>query len=201
MNGKPEGVAEVKTMRDLERQWRPKREAVYGELPFVAATPEKVLDAIAQTAFTSLAVYGNCCRSVLWAIQIHLRREDASILRASSVLAGGVCGTGKTCGTVIGGLMAIGEALGSADFRDLGRYETANASASSFVEHMRDLYGSTDCYDIQRAVMGWCCDGPDKQEKWTNAGGPTACAGVSARAARLAAGIILDRRAESDEAP
>lgn len=186
----------MEKLRSLEQQWRPKREATYGELPFAAATREKVLDAIAQTAFTSLAVYGNCCRSVLWAVQIHLRREDASTLRASSVLAGGVCGSGKTCGTVLGGMIAIGEALGSADFGDLERYGAANAAAARFADYMRDLYGSTDCHDIQRAIMGWCCDDPGKLEEWTSAGGPTACAGVSAQAARLAAKVILEHTEE-----
>jgi C_GCAxxG_C_C family probable redox protein len=186
----------VKKTRGLGQQWRPRREATYGEFPFVAATREKIVDAIAETAFTSLGVYGNCCRSVLWAVQIHLRRENASILRAGSVLAGGVCGSGKTCGAVIGGMIAVGEALASADFGDLERYRIANAAAAEFVERMRDVYVSTDCYDIQTAVMRWCCNEHAKQEERTAAGGPTACAGVAAEGARLAAKIIL---AHADE--
>ncbi len=175
----------------LEKIWMPIRKAQYGSLPFVAASTEKILDAIAQTAFNSLAVYGNCCRSTLWAIQTHLRMEASATLRASSVLAGGICGTGETCGAVLGGMIAIGEALGSDDFRDLESYERANANVREFLQKIQERYSSSRCHAIQTSVMGWCCDDPSKAEQWTEAGGPLACAGVCAEASRYAASIIL----------
>ena len=189
--------------KNLEQDWMPTRRAQYDVIPFVAASREKILDAIAQTAFTNLGVYGNCCRSTLWAVQTHLRKEEAATLRASAVLAGGICGTGQTCGAVLGGLIAIGEALGPEDFRDVESYQSANVKAQEFVAHIRDAYGSSSCYDIQRAVMGWCCDDPAKEEEWVKAGGPTACAGVCAQAARHAAAIVmtclrLSERVQSD---
>jgi len=177
----------------LQKNWGPTRAAQYDVYPFVAASREKILDAMAQTAFSSLGVYGNCCRSTVWAVQLHLRREAAPVLRASSVLAGGLCGTGETCGAVLGGLLAVGEALGAEDFRNQAAYEAANGSARDFLERIKDSFGSTRCYDIQRAIMGWCCDDPAKAEEWIKAGGPIACAGVCARAAREAGAIILDR--------
>ena len=176
---------------NLEQGWMPPRIGQYDVLPFVAASEEKILDAIAQTAYTSLGVYGNCCRSTLWAIQIHLRKEEAVTLRASAILAGGICGTGQTCGAVLGGLIAIGEALGPVDFRDIDTYQSANVKAKEFLDHIRDLFGSSSCFDIQRAVMGWCCDDPTKAAKWVKEGGPIACAGVCAQAARRAAAIIM----------
>lgn len=183
---------------NLEQGWMPARTARYDDFPFVAASRDKILDAIAQTAFTSLGVYGNCCRSTLWAIQTHLRKEELATLRASAVLAGGICGTGQTCGAVLGGLIAIGEALGPEDFRDVDSYQSANARAKEFLDHIRDIYGSSSCFDIQRAVMGWCCDDPAKAAAWVKAGGPTACAGVCAEAARTAAGIVLAHQSSSD---
>ena len=177
----------------LEQALNPVRRAQYGALPFVAATREKILDAIAQTAFTSLGAYGNCCRSTLWAIQIHLRREDNATLRAAAVLAGGICGTGQSCGAVLGGLMAIGEAVASEDFREVDVYQAANAAAKEFTDRIRELFGSTNCFDIQEAIMGWHCDDPSRGQEWVNDGGATACAGVCSQAARLAAAIILDQ--------
>lgn len=178
---------------DLDRNLGPSRHARYDVFPFVAASREKILDAVAQTAFTSLGVYGNCCRSTAWAIQVHLRRDAAPVLRACSVLAGGLCGTGETCGAVLGGLIAIGEALGAEDFRDLDSYEVANTGAREFLQRIRNVFGSTRCYDIQQSIMGWCCDDASKAEEWTKAGGPTACAGVCARAAREAATVVMER--------
>jgi len=175
-------------MAGLERRWMPTPKA--GKtLPPVSR--EKILDAIAVQAFDSLDVYGNCCRSTLWAIQTHLRKEEPATLKASSVLAGGICGTGQTCGAVLGGLIAIGEILGSENFRDVASYQSANARAKEFVDGIHETFGSTCCFDIQRSVMGWCCDDPTKAAEWQEAGGPLACASVCAEASRRAAAIIL----------
>jgi len=155
------------------------------------SSPEKILDAVAAQAFESLDVYGNCCRSTLWAIQTHLRQEESATLRASSVLAGGICGTGETCGSVLGGLIAIGEAFGSEDFRDIASYESANEKATEFVDWIHETFGSTRCFDIQRALMGWCHDSPSKDDEWLEAGGPVACAGHCAQVSHHVAAMIL----------
>lgn len=180
---------------NLEQRWMPSRTERYDVLPFVMASREKILDAVAEAAFTNLGVYGNCCRSTLWAVQTHLRAEQSATLRASAVLAGGLCGTGETCGAVIGGLIAIGEALASADFRDTDSYAAANARAKEFLDYIHSLFGSSRCYGIQTAVMGWCCDDPAKADQWVAEGGSTACASVCAQAARQAAAIILTAQA------
>ena len=92
---------------NVEQVWMPSRKASY-DSQTAPASRDKVLDAIAWSAFTSLAVYGNCCRSTLWAIQTHRRKEEPATLRAAAVLAGGLCGTGETCGAVTGAFMVIG---------------------------------------------------------------------------------------------
>lgn len=183
---KGEGIDHAKA--GLEQRWMPTPRASNTSAP---VSSEKILDAIAVQAFDSLDVYGNCCRSTLWAIQTHLRKEEPATLKASSVLAGGICGTGQTCGAVLGGLLAIGEALGSENFLDEASYQSANARAKEFVDEIHETFGSTCCFDIQRAVMGWCCDNPAKAEEWQEAGGPMACANVCAEASRRAAAIIL----------
>ena len=90
--------------------WGPKDLAAYSR----ATTPEevrlKLLDVIAKSAFNNLRACSNCCRSTLLAVQTHLRLPDPGTIQASSALAGGIAGTGETCGSVLGGLMAIGQA-------------------------------------------------------------------------------------------
>jgi len=103
----------VSTFDKLVAQiWGPKELAAYSG----ATTPEevrlKLLDVIAKSAFNNLRAYSNCCRSTLLAVQTHLRLPDPGTIQASSALAGGIAGTGETCGSVLGGLMAIGQALG-----------------------------------------------------------------------------------------
>jgi len=97
----------------------------------------------------------------------------------------------------LGGLVAIGEASASEDFANLDAYKDANVRAKRFLDQFRAVYGSTRCFDIQKAVMGWACDDPGKLRAWQDAGGPTACAHVCAEAARRAADVLWQEPAGS----
>jgi len=155
-------------------------------------TQERVLDAIAQTAFTNLRTYSNCARSTLWALQTHLCFPDAAALRAVSALAGGIGGTGETCGAVIGALSAVGLRLGSDAPHDAEAREVVARAVRRVVDELIALYGTTRCYGIQEHLIGWACDDPSKEEAWREARGQVACATVCAEAARITARVILD---------
>lgn len=157
----------------------------------------KLLDAIAKSAFNNLRAYSNCCRSTLWAIQTHLRLPSEGTLQASSAMAGGIGGTGETCGVVLGALMAIGQALGSDGYHETSRDIVAKAAAKTFLESFLDSFGSTRCYGVQEALVGWRCDDPSKVEAWRAANGPVGCAAVCGFAARITAEIILDQQEAS----
>jgi C_GCAxxG_C_C family probable redox protein len=160
-------------------------------------TPQEVrlrlLDRIAKSAFNNLRGYSNCCRSALWAVQVHLRLPGDGAFQAASTLAGGIVGTGETCGSVLGGLMAIGQALGPDSFRDPDADARVRVAAKTFVDTFTERIGSTRCYEVQEAVVGWCCDDPSKAKAWYDANGLAACAAVCGYAARLAAQLILDQ--------
>ncbi len=171
--------------------WSPKGFAAYsGEV-----TPEearlKLLDVIAKAAFNNLRAYSNCCRSTLWAVQTHLRLPDPGMIQASSTLAGGIAGTGETCGGVIGGLIAIGQALGSDGYHEVERDAHAKVAAKAFIESFLEVVGSTRCYDVQEALVGWRCDDASKTDAWHKANGPIGCAAICGFAARRAAEEIL----------
>lgn len=174
--------------------WGPTETASYsGE-----ATPEearlRLLDIIAKSAFNNLRAYSNCCRSTLRAVQTHLRlTPETGIIQASAALSGGIAGTGETCGAVLGGLMAIGQALGSDGYHDVERDARAKAVAKAFVESFLETVGSTRCYGVQEALVGWRCDDPSKEKAWREADGPIGCAAVCGFAARLATEKILQQ--------
>lgn len=149
----------------------------------------KRLDAVARAAFGNLRAYSNCCRSTLWALQTHLHLEGPDVLRAASALAGGIAGTGETCGAVIGALMAIGLAIGPQ--HPTRSDASCRPVAARFVERFTTMFGTTRCYGIQEATLGWRCDAPALVEKWRADGGPIACANVCSEAARIAADLIL----------
>ena len=101
-------------------------------------------------------------------------------------------GTGETCGSVLGGLMAIGLALGPDTSRNPERDVQVRIAAKAFVDSFIKTMGSTRCYEVQKAMVGWACDDPSKAGAWREANGHVACAAVCGFAARLAAERILD---------
>jgi C_GCAxxG_C_C family probable redox protein len=175
-----------------ERNWGARRKATYDAPGALAATRERILDAIARNAFDNLCAYSNCCRATLWAIDTHLHVAGRDALRGTSTLAGGIAETGETCGAVVGSLMAIGYALGTDDLTDLEADKAVREAGKRFVGRFRDLFGSTRCWEVQERTVGWRCDDPSKNDAWYAAGGGFACAAVCAEAARIAGGIILD---------
>ena len=175
----------------------PQERAAYDGSAAPTERRAKRLDAVAKAAFNNLRAYSNCCRSTLWALQTHLRLDAPDVLKASTTLAGGIGGTGETCGAVIGALMAIGLAQGSLDTEDLESDRAAREAARRFVERFTERFHSTRCYGLQEATIGWRCDDPSLEEKWLAADGPLACASVCAEAARIAADLILGGAADS----
>jgi C_GCAxxG_C_C family probable redox protein len=175
----------------------PRELAAYDGSTTDAERRAKRLDAIAKAAYNNLRAYSNCCRSTLWALQTHLRLGGDDPLKASATLAGGIAGTGETCGAVIGALMGLGLGIASADVQELDRYVAARDAARRFVERFTERFGSTRCYELQEAIVGWRCDDPSLADRWLAADGPIACAAFCAEAARIAAELILDH----DEAP
>ena len=178
-------------MPDIERHITdirgPHEWAAYDGRTDAAELRAKRLDAAAKAAFNNLRAYSNCCRSTLWALQTHLDLQGDRALRATTALAGGIAGTGETCGAVLGALMALGLSTESpGESRQL---------AAAFVERFTERYDGTRCYAVQKATIGWCCDDPSLTEKWIAVGGPIACAAVCAEAARIAGALILDARA------
>lgn len=173
--------------------WSPKEFATYSGKETPEEARLKLLDVIAKSAFNNLRAYSNCCRSTLWAVQTHLRLPEMGTMQASATLAGGIAGTGETCGCVLGALMAIGQALGSDGYHKIERDAHAKAAAKAFVESFLEAVGSTRCYGVQEALVGWRCDDASKTEAWHEANGPIGCAAICGFAARRAAEEILQQ--------
>jgi len=184
----------VDTFSNLVAQiWGPREMASYSGERSPEEARLKLLDVIAKSAFNNLRAYSNCCRSTLWAVQTHLRLPDTGTIQASATLAGGIAGTGETCGSVLGGLMVIGQALGSDGYHEIERDVIAKAAAKAFIESFVNVLGSTRCYGVQEALVGWICDDVSKTQAWREANGPIGCAAACGLAARLAADLILQQ--------
>jgi hypothetical protein len=126
----------------------PRELAAYDGSTTDAERRAKRLDAIAKAAYNNLRAYSNCCRSTLWALQTHLRLGGDDPLKASATLAGGIAGTGETCGAVIGALMGLGLGIASADVQELDRYvaaETPPGGSSSGLPSGSGALDATSC--------------------------------------------------------
>ena len=174
--------------------WTPEERADHRKGGDPAGSEARILDAVARSAFTNLRAYSNCCRSTLDAVAQHIGPRDEALIRASSTLAGGIAGTGETCGAIVGALMAIGAALRSEDLLDGENDLLARRTAKAMVARFTELFSGTRCYAVQEHIIGWRCDDPTKEEAWLEADGPIGCALVCAEAARDAARLILEAR-------
>jgi len=79
---------------------------------------KELLEKIEQAAHNYERDYHGCSRCVLRSLQEHLNLGDDFTLQASTPLAVGIAFQGKTCGALLGGLLAIGLATASQDMKD-----------------------------------------------------------------------------------
>jgi C_GCAxxG_C_C family probable redox protein len=89
----------------------------------------------------------NCAQSVLLAFSedYGLKKEDA--LRVAMLFGGGMGGTGRTCGAVVGAYMVMGLKLGS-DFVAEKNRELTHKMVIEFNQKFTGLHGDTTCKGI-----------------------------------------------------
>ncbi|HEY51506.1 MAG TPA: C_GCAxxG_C_C family protein [Dehalococcoidia bacterium] len=108
--------------------------------------------------------------------------------------------TGRICGAVSGGLVALGLYFGSADMTDYSKTGAAISAARKFLPRFEEVLGSLQCAEIQEdAIFGRFMDPRASQENmqaFIDAKGYAKCALPAAIGARLAAEIIIEDMAQ-----
>jgi len=162
---------------------------------------EELLNKIEETAYNYEKAYTGCSRCALRAVQEHLNLGDDSAIMAVAPLAGGIAFHGDTCGALLGGLMAVGLATASSNMEDQEALQASLAAGYRLHRRFVREVGSSRCRDIQTAHLGrfYNFADPKEYERFKEAGGYNECAKIVGKAARLAAGSILDLR-EKEEA-
>jgi C_GCAxxG_C_C family probable redox protein len=131
-------------------------------------------------------------------LQEKLDLKDAGAFRAASALAGGIVGRGETCGALIGGIMAIGQVLGRETLEDSEQFQRAMVPATEMYLKFKEMVGHTLCAEIQKILFSRSFNLWEEEGKkgFFAAGGrsPEGCPAVGRKAARIAAGIILEIR-------
>ena len=122
--------------------------------------------------------------------------KDPGAFKAASALAGGIARRGETCGALIGGIMAVCQIVGRESIEDTEQYRRAMVPATDMYLRFKEAVGYTLCADIHKSLYGRSFKMYEEQdyEAFLEAGGhdPNGCPSVCAKAAKIAANIILD---------
>jgi len=117
---------------------------------------EKRLAQIHQAGFNAEKNERGCSQCVLLAMK-DIYDVPPDVFKAASGLSGGVALTGEgPCGAFIGGAMLISHMYGRSmdKLEDKRSTRTAAAHVRKFKEYFDAEYGSFNCADIQRKLMG-----------------------------------------------
>jgi len=152
---------------------------------------EEILNLVEKSAEKYEREYHGCSQSVLLAIQDHLKVGNGITFRSASPLAGGVALMGDSCGALIAGIMALGVVYGRQNMDDFAGLQASMTPARRFYRSFKKEFGSCMCRDIQKSKLGRFYDLATEYEEFEKAGGYQECPKVVAKAARLAAELIL----------
>jgi len=152
---------------------------------------------IGEAAYAYEKIYHGCSQCVLAPLQDCLRLGNRDSFKAATALAGGVARMGTTCGSLVGGIMAISLAFGREALEDAATSQGYTRAMDLGVElclRFEKEFGSTQCREIQRSLFGRSFDlrNPRERKEFQSAGSYEKCPQVARRAAELAAEVILD---------
>ena len=117
---------------------------------------DRKLAQIHEAGFQAEKDVRGCCQCVLLAVK-DLYDVPPQVFQAASGLSGGVASTGEgPCGAFIGGAMLISSLYGRSidNLSDKRCMSTSAAYVRKFKAYFDAEYGSFNCADIQRKIMG-----------------------------------------------
>ena len=158
------------------------------------ASREELLNKIEEAAHNYEKEFGGCSRCVFKAVQDHLDLGDTISLKASAPLAAGVAMRGETCGSLIGGLLAVGIVTANEDLKDSNALKNSLAAGFRLSRKVEKEFGTTNCTKIQIERLGrfYSLADPEQYKAFIEAGGYVECPKVVGKIARMSAESILD---------
>jgi C_GCAxxG_C_C family probable redox protein len=156
---------------------------------------EDILALVDDKADYSMRLCHNCAQASFLTLHEVFGLGDASLVKALTPLPG-IAERGETCGAVTGCLLALGLVYGRDRLDDWAGWRACLVPARKFCEQFEKEMGSTQCGDIVEKLFGQRYNLADPVDlgKFQEAGPTEKCGGVVRQAARIAAGLILDRR-------
>ena len=162
---------------------------------------QEFLDSVSVKAGDYEEMSVNCAQGTIAALAEDFDFSGATELLKAASFFPGVMLRGETCGAVLGGLMALGMALGRDKLSDPS-YATPEAAEEllrrrtlvwNFCEQFKEKWGSTMCGCVRPAIMGRDYNTmiPEERVQFINDGGAKMCRQPPEFAARLVSEILL----------
>ncbi|MFO8050422.1 MAG: C-GCAxxG-C-C family protein [Thermoplasmatota archaeon] len=155
-------------------------------------------DPIFEKAFRLERMYGGCTQAVLVTLQEHFPKITDDVIRSGYTMAGGSgLSCMGTCGSLVGGLMAISCLYGrpKEGFGNEREYKNAYRLSIKLTKRFQEEYGSIRCCDIQQRIMGRSFDLRTREgnEEFEEYGGhDDKCTTVAGNGAKWAAEVLKE---------
>jgi C_GCAxxG_C_C family probable redox protein len=107
-----------------------------------------------ELAFHHLKTGYSCSQSAFSVFAEDLGLDKEVALKISSPFGGGIAGMGRTCGAVIGALMALGLKFDTADASQKHEEKEINKYADAFLSRIKSEAGTITCRDILGVDLG-----------------------------------------------
>lgn len=163
---------------------------------------DEILQSIELAAMEAQIRDDICARSTMHGLQSHFDFIPPEMVTATLSLAGGCGSASGSCGAYCSGLLAVGLKFNPTLEEERKDPQSRMVGALKFMEY-RDrfiqAYGTTLCPEIQKQLFGKGFDLKDQKEHeefLALPGHAEKCAQVVAKAARLAAEMILENEEE-----
>jgi len=160
---------------------------------------KKLISEVSEIAYRNEKQYAGCAQAVIGAFkELTGSKIHDDVFKAGTALMGGIGCSGNACGSLTGAVMVMSIFLGREydNFSDPEkiRFESSKLS-KKLTDRFIEEYGTVNCWDIQRKIMGRSFNSWDKKEyaEFLKAGGhDTKCPSVCGNAAKWTMEILIE---------
>jgi C_GCAxxG_C_C family probable redox protein len=162
----------------------------------VKSSKEDLMKRAYDLGFNYTRDHGGCSQCVFEAVSEVLGVRSPEIFKTMDGLAGGLVRAGDgTCGALSGGVAAISQRYGRADFSNLGEREKGMVLGKRLHDRFIEEFGSVVCKDVQTRIIGRSFDlwDPKEHEEFNKAKGDK-CQNVVGKTAKWTVEILLNEK-------
>jgi len=161
----------------------------------IVASKGKILEQVQRRGEECEFMSHSCAKGAALPVMEEFGLGNMEIIKALSPFPGlGL--TGRTCGAVSGGLVALGLYFGSDELINDQANHAAMAAARKFLKRFEEEMGAIQCEDVEALVFGRYLNPWVNGEAFRQAKGFEKCSLVAGTGARLAAEIIIESMEE-----